>query len=104
MHLPERRRFLKTCAALGAGAAPWGCGLMGPYTLPGYTAPKNETDVAEEGTEAAAATAVTMTLFKSATPVEPPIPNFHADHPFLYAIRHRPSGAILFIGRVEYPG
>ena len=61
-------------------------------------------DVAEEGTEAAAATAVTMTLFKSATPVEPPIPNFHADHPFLYAIRHRPSGAILFIGRVEYPG
>jgi serpin B len=58
-------------------------------------------DVAEEGTEAAAATAVAMATFGAAPSMAPEIPKFYADHPFLYAIRHRPSGAILFMGRVE---
>jgi len=57
-------------------------------------------DVNEEGTEAAAATAVTMKL----TSVGPSqIPVFRADHPFLFLIRDNHSGSILFIGRVMNP-
>ena len=57
-------------------------------------------DVNEEGTEAAAATAVTMKL----TSVMPSrIPVFRADHPFLFLIRDNHSGSILFIGRVMNP-
>ena len=56
-------------------------------------------DVNEEGTEAAAATAVVIAL-KSA-PAMPLI--FRADHPFLFLIRHNNSGAILFLGRVMNP-
>jgi serpin B len=36
-------------------------------------------------------------------PNPPPIPVFRADHPFLFAIRDRPSGAILFLGRMADP-
>jgi len=56
-------------------------------------------EVNEEGTEAAAATAVVMRL--AAMPEPPPL--FRADRPFLFLIRHRPSGAILFLGRVVDP-
>jgi serpin B len=57
-------------------------------------------DVNEEGTEAAAATAITMKL----TSVMPSrIPVFRADHPFLFLIRDNHSGSILFIGRVMNP-
>ncbi len=57
-------------------------------------------DVNEEGTEAAAATAVTMKL----TSIGPArIPVFRADHPFLFLIRDNHSGSILFIGRVMNP-
>lgn len=54
--------------------------------------------VNEEGTEAAAATAVVMTL----TSV-PQNPVFRADHPFIFLIRDNESGNILFIGRVMNP-
>ena len=59
-------------------------------------------DVNEEGTEAAAATAVEM-IGASAAPI--PVENvvFRADHPFLFLIRHNASGAILFVGRVLNP-
>lgn len=56
-------------------------------------------EVNEEGTEAAAATAVmvrTMSL-----PMPPPI--FRADHPFLFLIMDDASGQILFMGRVANP-
>jgi len=57
-------------------------------------------DVNEEGTEAAAATGVTMKL----TSIGPSqIPVFQADHPFLFFIRDNNSGSILFIGRVMNP-
>ena len=58
-------------------------------------------DVNEQGTEAAAATAVKMVL-KRALPVERP-PRFLADHPFLFVIQHCESGAILFAGRIVNP-
>jgi serpin B len=55
--------------------------------------------VDEEGTEAAAATAVG--LFGSAQP--PPKVFLRADHPFLFSIVDRATGAMLFLGRVENP-
>lgn len=58
-------------------------------------------DVDEAGTEAAAATAVTMKL-TSVSHEAPPI-DFVADHPFLFLIRHRETGAILFLGRLTDP-
>ncbi|MBW7988515.1 MAG: serpin family protein [Planctomycetes bacterium] len=57
-------------------------------------------DVNEEGTEAAAATAVTMKL-TSVMPSRTPV--FRADHPFLFLIRDNHSGGILFIGRIMNP-
>ena len=58
----------------------------------------------EEGTEAAAATAVSVLIGSSLIPSKPPpVPIFRADHPFLFAIRDRKSGAILFLGRVVDP-
>jgi len=57
-------------------------------------------DINEEGTEAAAATAVTIKL-TSVGPVLNPV--FRADHPFLFLIRDNNTGSILFIGRVMNP-
>jgi serpin B len=57
-------------------------------------------DVNEEGTEAAAATAL-ITRFISSVP--PPIPVFRADHPFLFLIRDDATGTVLFLGRVVNP-
>lgn len=54
----------------------------------------------EEGTEASAATAVVMAS-RGGPP--PEVPEFRADHPFVFAIRHRASGAILFLGRLAQP-
>jgi len=55
-------------------------------------------DVNEEGTEAAAATAVVIEAKSMRiTPV------FRADRPFLLLIRHNRSGAILFMGRLTEP-
>jgi serpin B len=53
-------------------------------------------EVNEEGTEAAGATAVVMKRGGG-----PPI--IRADHPFLFLIRDRATGAILFLGRVSDP-
>lgn len=58
-------------------------------------------DVDEQGTEAAAATAVIMGRTAAMQPPEKV--TFKADHPFLFVIRHNESGAILFIGRVANP-
>jgi serpin B len=56
-------------------------------------------EVNEEGTEAAAATAVEMS-FKSVSMD----PVFKADHPFIFIIRENSTGSILFIGRMANPG
>src|SRR5262249_22543987 len=59
-------------------------------------------DVNEEGTEAAAATALVVAKPKSAKP--PPQPKvFRADHPFLYLIRDHQTGSVLFMGRLTEP-
>jgi serpin B len=55
----------------------------------------------EEGTEAAAVTAIDMraTAARPAPPPPPPI-EFKADHPFFIVLRHRRSRARLFLGRI----
>ncbi|HOS79832.1 MAG TPA: serpin family protein [Anaerolineae bacterium] len=55
--------------------------------------------VNEEGTEAAAATAVVM----KGRSLTPPPPVFRADHPFVFLIRENGTGSILFLGRVVNP-
>ncbi|MGD0358364.1 MAG: serpin family protein [Terracidiphilus sp.] len=60
-------------------------------------------DVNEEGTEAAAATAITMVTTARYEPDRPPPIVFSADHPFVFLIRDNRSGGILFMGRVTDP-
>ncbi len=60
-------------------------------------------EVNEKGTEAAAATAVTMPTASPEFHRPPPVPVFRADHPFVFMIRHNESGSILFMGRVMKP-
>ena len=58
-------------------------------------------EVKEEGTEAAAATAVTMRASAMPRPQTPK--EFVADHPFLFLIRDTKTGSVLFMGRVNDP-
>jgi serpin B len=55
-------------------------------------------DVNEEGSEAAAATAVVMGIKSMSFD-----PVFQADHPFIFAIIHQATGLVLFLGRVADP-
>jgi serpin B len=55
----------------------------------------------EEGTEAAAATGVVMTL--GAVRPRTPIPVFRADHPFVFVIYEVRSGLVVFLGRYAGP-
>jgi serpin B len=56
-------------------------------------------EVNEEGTEAAAVTAVEVGVDSAPPRPEP----FVVDRPFVFAIRHDPSGALLFLGQVTDP-
>lgn len=56
-------------------------------------------DVNEEGTEAAAATAVGMRVASAMR--QPTV--FRADHPFVFLIRDNRTGSILFLGRLVNP-
>lgn len=56
--------------------------------------------VDEQGTEAAAATGVEVVAVSApADPFE-----LRCDRPFLFAVRHRPTGAVLFLGRLVDAG
>ncbi|MDP3642889.1 MAG: serpin family protein [Bacteroidota bacterium] len=61
---------------------------------------KTYIDVNENGTEAAAVTAVIMTTGESGPDVRK---HFYVDRPFLFAITEKTSGAILFIGEITNP-
>lgn len=56
-------------------------------------------NIDEEGTEAAAVTAVDIIVTSARLRAHPPI-EFVADRPFFFVIRHKATGAILFMGRV----
>ena len=56
--------------------------------------------VDEQGTEAAAVTLFDAYPMSARWPYVPPT-DFRADHPFLFLIRHRVTGLVLFMGKVE---
>jgi serpin B len=58
-------------------------------------------DVNEQGTEAAAATAIGMRAMAARMPK--PIPVFRADHPFVFLIADNRDGSMLFLGRMQDP-
>jgi len=58
--------------------------------------------VDEQGTEAAAATAVAMLAGSAMRQALPPL-EVKVDRPFVYAIQHVPSGVCLFLGRATDP-
>lgn len=60
---------------------------------------KTFVEVGEEGTEAAAVTVIGMD--NAVGPDYSPV--MHLDRPFLFAIREKASGAILFLGKIDEP-
>ena len=77
-------------------------GMSGEPLYVGAVIHKAFVAVDEQGTEAAAATVVMMEA--GSAPGDPPKPKlFRADRPFLFLIRHRETGAILFMGRLAKP-
>ncbi|ADN35778.1 proteinase inhibitor I4 serpin [Methanolacinia petrolearia DSM 11571] len=60
-------------------------------------------EVNEEGTEAAAATAVVVQTIAPPPGYSLPVYTFRADHPFIFLIEDDETGNILFIGRVSNP-
>jgi len=58
-------------------------------------------DVSEQGTEAAAATGITMHPTAMRMPEQAVV--FRADHPFIFLIRDTRTGVVLFIGRLMNP-
>jgi serpin B len=72
-----------------------GLSPMGDQLLISDVMHKGFVDVNEEGTEAAAATGVSVMAAFSVTRA--------IDRPFLFLIRHRPTGEVLFLGRVLDP-
>ena len=58
-------------------------------------------DVNEEGTEAAAATAVIMATTMNGHDSSSIV--FDCNHPFMYLIRHNDTGTIIFMGSIEDP-
>ena len=64
----------------------------------GFVKQKVAVEVNEEGSEAAAATGMGMMLMSAFRP-----PQFIVDHPFIFYIRDKLTGMLLFQGRVANP-
>ncbi|HEX7018646.1 MAG TPA: serpin family protein, partial [Gemmatimonadaceae bacterium] len=71
---------------------------MGKQLFVSFVTQKTFVDVNEEGTEAAAVTVGGISL-TSVTPV-PSYKIFRVDRPFLFVIRERLSGTVVFMGKV----
>ena len=59
--------------------------------------------VNEQGTEAAAVTAIFDKAIGRSVPTNTDIPHFNAEHPFLFIIQDDSSGTILFMGKIYDP-
>ena len=71
----------------------------GPRLFLSVAVHKAFVEVNEEGTVAAAGSGVGVNVISA----RPHVPEFRADHPFLFLIRDNRSGSILFMGRVNNP-
>ena len=60
-------------------------------------------EVNEKGTEAAAATSVSMAVGVSLPRDFPFTPEFKADRPFVFLIREKSTGSVVFLGRMTSP-
>lgn len=65
---------------------------------------KTYMEVSEEGTEAAAVTAVVVAAVSPCVAPQPRIINFRADRPYVLALVDDETGEILFLGKVLKPG
>lgn len=81
------------------GAAPGSYPAIDPAAFLGAAVHAADITVDDQGTVAAAATAL---FFPRSGPPQPEL-TIAADRPFLYLIRHRDSGLILFAGQVTDP-
>ena len=81
------------------GAAPGAYPAISPDAFLDGAVHGADIAVDEQGTVAAAATAL---AFDESGPPEPELV-VAAERPFLYVIRHRPSGLVLFTGQVTDP-
>ena len=73
------------------------------YLFIGKVLHKTFLDLDENGTEAAAATAVAMMKATSMPVPEKPPVEVRVDRPFVFAVQHRTTGACLFLGRITDP-
>jgi len=120
MHLEWRADLKELLKAMGAPAAfSNDADFLGIATFPypgedpraiglkiKHVIHKTYLDVDETGSEAAAATAVVMDVIVSGLRRAPPPPPpfiFRADKPFLFLLRDRRTGLILFMGRYVKP-
>jgi serpin B len=83
-----------------SGSADFG-GISKEGLMIGAVIHKAFIDVNEEGTEAAAATAVLMPMSVAVHPPKNPV--FIANHPFIFVIRDNATGSILFMGKIMDP-
>ena len=99
--------YFEEARAFGKGTAGWYIFKIAAGADPAEVANAvdaqfaNSPNETETSTEAAAATA-SGGLF-GGPPKIPFIPEFRADHPFLYIIRDVVSGSVLFVGRMTNP-
>jgi serpin B len=99
--LNEPLQALEMRAAFGGGADFTGMHASPEQIYIAHVLHKAFVDVNEEGTEAAAATAVVSKRAPSPAPPEPKL--FRADRPFLFLIRENATGSVLFLGRYVGP-
>lgn len=110
LHLPKLKieedyQLVEPLRALGMGIAFTDKadfrGIADADLAIGQVVHKSFLRIDEKGTEAAAATGVEIEV-TSAPRIQPPV--FRADRPFFLVIREKPSGALLFLGRIASPG
>jgi serpin B len=99
--LNETLKEMGMPTAFAPGAADFS-GISGKKDLfIGLVAHQAFVNVDEEGTEAAAATAVVIREVAITEPATVPV--FHANRPFVFLIQERETGCILFLGKVVNP-
>jgi serpin B len=99
--LPLRERLVQDLEVSGLFEVPGGLAGIHEDLMLGDAFHAATIEVDEEGTIATAATALEGVEGAEPEPAEPI--EIHVDRPFVYLIRHQPTGANLFVGRVLDP-